>query len=116
MDLDVRASGDWTVKVCPINEIGSTNIEGSGNWVGGIFRATKSKYNATIHYEDGYAFKVHFCRVDQNYKTTVWSMDIEDDGSADVTLVAGGYYVPIIECVGEWSVDLGIGDPLETVN
>lgn len=115
MDLNISASGDWTAKICPINESGSTNLKGSGCWVGGMFRATQSKYTAKLWFESA-GWDLYFYRVDSPSCTTVWSWDLQDDGSATFNLTEGGYYVPVIVTPGEWTVDLGVGDAQEIVN
>jgi len=68
------------------------------------------------NYDEGKSFRVYFARVDQESKTSVWSSDIGDDGTASVYLTEGAYYVPIVITPGNWSIDFGIGDELVQVN
>lgn len=116
MDLSVKASGDWTIKIYRVNEVGSTNIQGYGNWVGDMFVAPSKQCTIKFNYDEGKSFRVYFARVDQESKTSVWSSDIGDDGTASVYLTEGAYYVPIVITPGNWSIDFGIGDELVQVN
>lgn len=115
--LEVNADGSWTISIKKVsNTTTSTNLKGSGDWVtSGSFVATQKRYVCTYSGTNKSNFIVEVYSFDGD-----WNLAANDiapcSGSKIITLDIGTRYFISVESDGDWTVDLGIGDSLETIS
>lgn len=114
--IEVSADGQWTIEICRLSGTTTTNLSGNGDAVVGFFTATKSGRFVCKYSNNGDSNII----VDLREKgTTSYQLAVNDigpcSGSKTINLVAGRQYFFEINADGDWTIDLGMGDPVTYV-
>lgn len=112
--LEVSASGSWTVHIKPVSGTCTTNIKGFSNTVTGRFTATNSRavFNITNESDGHFAIWLYESGGEEYDSELLVSESGNYNGKATVTLEVGKEYYYEITSSGNWTIDLGLGDPL----
>ena len=114
--IEVRADGDWTIKLIPVHGTTTTNISGKGELVSGLFKANQTTYIANYENKGEHNFIVHAIKYNSNRGD--WESVANEIGNCKgqrvVKLEKGEFYFFEIQADNNaiWSIDLGVGDTL----
>lgn len=114
--LEVNANGDWTITIKKVSGTTSTHLKGSGDWVtSGYFVATQKRYVASYSATNDSNFMVDIYSSDGRD----WALAANDiapcSGEKIITLEPYNRYFIAVTSNGDWEIDLGIGDAVETI-
>lgn len=112
--LEVKADGDWIIKIKRVSGTTTTNVSGTGQIVTGIFTATQNRTIFTLTHDGDRNFIVKVWEVGgKSYDYEVLTNEIGNySGQVVETLTAGKNYFFEVNADGNWTIDLGQGDPV----
>ena len=114
--LQVRADGAWTVTINKITSSCTTNIEGFGTIVTGLFSVESGRHAITLTHDGTSNFIVKiFEENGGRYDYESLTNEIGSySGQKVVTLESGRNYYIEIRADGNWTIDFGLGDEVTT--
>ena len=113
--LEVRADGAWTVEIRRVSGTTTTHIRGTGNVVTGCFTAARNRCAVRIAYTGRRNFIARLVRFgpgSRNDYQLLANVIGDYTGERTVNLEAGARYYLVVRSYGEWTIDLGDGEPV----
>lgn len=111
--LEVKADGEWTIKIKPVTGTTTTNIKGSGRIVTGLFTAKSSRVTVNLSHSGNRNFiaKVIKYNGTKSYDYESLSNEIGNySGQKVIQLTPGAQYYFYVIADGNWTIDFGEGD------
>ncbi|MCI8526662.1 MAG: hypothetical protein HFF17_12280 [Oscillospiraceae bacterium] len=107
-----KGEGDWTIEFKPVSGTTTTNIQGSGTVITGVFTAPGQSTVTMRHSNGSSNFIVKAIKMNgESYQTQLLANEIGSwSGQKVAKLDAGAQYFLYIQADGDWSVDFGRGD------
>ncbi len=115
--IEVKADGDWTIKIKPVTGTTTTNVKGNGEIVTGLFTAKSSRTSVNLSHtgKSNFIAKVIKYNGTKRYDYESLSNEIGNySGQTVVELTPGAQYYFYVRADGNWSIDFGEGESVTT--